>query len=274
MSEITLVLFTVLTQLAVGALVTLWLLETLGKKVKVETGKFLTTTVLGITAVGIVISLFHLGSPAMAFLALSNIANSWLSREILMFGLFFVAALVYLLQWKEGQQQARKIVGCVTAIIGTVAVMFSGMIYVLPAMPAWNNFSPVLFFLVTAFLLGPIYTFMVLRFKDDIEAPKIPVAVSVVLGFSIISFVLYLTTMQAGVIEQNLTAVNIIASEAFWLRAAVGWLLPLGILGYFAYKQQKMTQPVVITVFLLLLVGELVGRELFYSAIVGMQIGL
>ena len=51
----------------------------------------LLVALLGITAVALNISVFHLGRPAYAWRALKMWRRSWLSREVLLFGLFFAA---------------------------------------------------------------------------------------------------------------------------------------------------------------------------------------
>ena len=83
--NVALVLFTVLSQLAVGTLVTLWLIDTLGNRVSMATGKFLSFTIVGITGVSLLSTLFHLGQPLQSFMAISNLGTSWLSREIAAF---------------------------------------------------------------------------------------------------------------------------------------------------------------------------------------------
>ena len=51
----------------------------------------LLAALLAITAVALNISVFHLGRPAYAWRALKMWRRSWLSREVLLFGLFFAA---------------------------------------------------------------------------------------------------------------------------------------------------------------------------------------
>jgi len=274
MGELSLVLFTVISQLAVGAFVTLWMLEALGKKISIETGKMLTISILGITAIGLVISLTHLGHPFKAYMALTNVGNSWLSREVIMFSLFFAAILIYFLQWKDGMQNTRKLIGLVGAIIGTVGVIFSGMIYVLPAMPAWNNFSPVIFFLITALLLGPVYVSSVLVWRKEMQLPNIAVLALVAIIISILASLLHLSTISSGSIAQSMTATNMLASSVFWLRIVIGWVIPLAIFAHYAYHKQQMNASILVTAFVMLLAGEFMARELFYSTVVALQIGL
>src|SRR6185437_7901665 len=49
------------------------------------------TILLFITIIALNISVFHLGRPAYAWRALKMWRRSWLSREVLLFGLFFLA---------------------------------------------------------------------------------------------------------------------------------------------------------------------------------------
>ncbi len=57
----------------------------------------LLTLLLFITTIALNISVFHLGRPAYAWRALKMWRRSWLSREVLLFGLFFAAIAAFTL---------------------------------------------------------------------------------------------------------------------------------------------------------------------------------
>jgi formate dehydrogenase iron-sulfur subunit len=78
-----LVWMTSLIQLSVGAL----LVAVLSR----NAGPIALTLLLGLTAFTLNISVLHLGRPAYAWRALKMWRRSWLSREVLLFGLFFGA---------------------------------------------------------------------------------------------------------------------------------------------------------------------------------------
>jgi Fe-S-cluster-containing dehydrogenase component/DMSO reductase anchor subunit len=79
----------------IGALLNGWIWATIiPKSIEIN---FWTFGFLG--AIGIVLSAMHLGKPLKSYLSILNIKTSWLSREILLFGLFiFLGFLGLLLQ--------------------------------------------------------------------------------------------------------------------------------------------------------------------------------
>src|SRR5665213_1125292 len=88
----------------------------------------LLTILLVITSIALNISVFHLGRPAYAWRALKMWRRSWLSREVLLFGLFFGAIATF-----------------------TIA---SAFIYLVPARPAWNMVHTPIDFILSSLLIG------------------------------------------------------------------------------------------------------------------------
>lgn len=274
MSELALILFTVLIQLAVGALVTLTVMELLGKEIKLKSGKTISLSVLVISATSLVVSLGHLGHPMRAYTALGNLGTSWLSREILVFAIFFLLTIVYWMQWKEDNLQLRKTVGIVGSVVGILGIIVSGLIYIMPAMPAWNSLTTIIFFLLTASLLGPVFVFMILKWQAENEGASIAGLTLVILILSVLVSLSYVSTIANGGTAQALTVSNMLMSASFWLRIIIGWFLPIVLFAYYVYSKKQMNVQVLAIAFLLLIVGELLGREVFYNTIVALQFGL
>ena len=80
-----LVFMTVLTQLSVGALATIWLLHLLGASTRLDLAA-LTAVLVG--GLALAASTLHLGRPVHAYRALKMWRRSWLSREVLLFSAF------------------------------------------------------------------------------------------------------------------------------------------------------------------------------------------
>jgi anaerobic dimethyl sulfoxide reductase subunit C (anchor subunit) len=111
-----------------------------------------------LTAIGLTFSTTHLGRPLYAWRALRHIDSSWLSREIWTFGLFFgLVALYTYLWWKRVQDaELRRHVGVLTGLVGILAVICQVMVYQIPGRPAWNHLSTFLLFGASVLLLGPL----------------------------------------------------------------------------------------------------------------------
>ncbi len=268
MGEWALVLFTVLSQMAAGAFITLWVLDTVKGNIKEATGTFVSQGIVLAMGLGLLTSLGHLGHPLEAYRASAHFGTSWLSREVIVFGLFFFLTVVYYWQWRTGG--ARRLVGIIGSLVALLAVPTSGMVYVLAAIPAWNNFGPIFFFLLTAFTLGPLYTAVLLTLEQYSLEKSLFQVVIAALACSCMSYVLYLSVLISAGDVAALTGWNTMLSITFWLRLFIGWIAPLGILGYILAQQQWHSSRYVILTFALVLIGELLGRELFYASAVAL----
>ena len=167
-----LVFFTLLTQAAVGAFVTLHVLRLLAGRRRAHGGSALAgegrggmliahATVLAVLALGLFAALFHLSTPLQAARAVVNFSSSWLSREIVFGSLFAVllAALVAT-DWRAagagGASQAHPWLSWLTAAAGMAFLYCQTAIYLLPAQPAWDSFATPAAFGGSALRLGII----------------------------------------------------------------------------------------------------------------------
>jgi formate dehydrogenase iron-sulfur subunit len=141
-AELPLVAFTLLAQLAVGLAVCSLALSALPLPLLLSIGILL--------GVGGMISFLHLGKKRNAWRAVVHLKKSWLSREILLAGLFGLAwaASVGL----QGQQEAAFTRGLM-ALLGIGLVFSMSQVYRLRAVPVWNTWrTPAAFILSTAVL--------------------------------------------------------------------------------------------------------------------------
>jgi anaerobic dimethyl sulfoxide reductase subunit C (anchor subunit) len=161
--EHSLIVFTILSQLAVGAF---WILMVTDVCVSwhhdiAHTAGISMAPLLMLLAamhVSMVVALTHLGSPLIAYKALANIRYSWLSREILTANFFIGTAVAFTgMQWLEfGSTGLRIVVAWLTVLSGGSLLYSMSRVYMLRTVPIWNNlFTPVSFFL-SALILGPL----------------------------------------------------------------------------------------------------------------------
>lgn len=139
-----LVIFTLLTQVSLGALAGSMVLAARSGRAAVAA---LAAAVAGVVALGS--SVFHLGRPALAWKALRNLRRSWLSREVALFGAFAVATLLY-------AATSSTALGVVAAGVGCAGVYASGRLYMVPARPVWNSPRTVIAFFAAALATGPL----------------------------------------------------------------------------------------------------------------------
>jgi formate dehydrogenase iron-sulfur subunit len=117
-----------------------------------------------VTAFTLNISVFHLGRPAYAWRALKMWRRSWLSREVLLFGLFFaslflVTAGSWLSAFKIAPVSAVALdtAAWFSVAFGVAGVGASAFIYLVPARPAWNMVHTPVDFLLSAAVLGSTF---------------------------------------------------------------------------------------------------------------------
>jgi formate dehydrogenase iron-sulfur subunit len=144
-----LIAMTVLTQLSVGAFTAIWTLQAFGA----QPHRAAALVALLVAALALLSSTLHLGRPIYAVRALRMWRRSWLSREVLLFTLFALAATLYSAAlWITPDNAA--VFGGVTVALGVCGVGASAMLYLAPGRPAWNSKLTVAGFWNTAAFLG------------------------------------------------------------------------------------------------------------------------
>ncbi|MBZ5666275.1 MAG: dimethyl sulfoxide reductase anchor subunit [Acidobacteriia bacterium] len=252
-----LVFMLVLTQLSVGALAVIWLVQLLGKS------SGLVVPALGALAVaGLAVNAatLHLGRPIYAYRAIKMWKRSWLSREILMFGCFSAMATAYAGSlWFH--LRISPAFGLLTALLGAAGIVASAFIYLVKARPAWNSKHTVAEFFFTGALLGPLFAVSI-----GVAAGRWLVAASVV-------------TAAAQMLNQAVKFLRLAASESFELQASArllsttlqtkfllrfalliggGIVLPLFVAGRWG----------MVAALAVALTGEILGRYLFFVSVV------
>jgi Fe-S-cluster-containing dehydrogenase component/DMSO reductase anchor subunit len=112
---------------------------------------------------GLGASVMHLGRPLKAWRSFLGWRRSWLSREILVFGLFApLAALVTAAKWFSMGQSAttNSMLSAAAALIGLGGVFCSGMVYHDTHRTLWRGWGSVGRFFGTAAVLGLAATWM------------------------------------------------------------------------------------------------------------------
>ena len=289
--------YTILMQLAVGALFVLWSIRALArfKMNSNEIDRIMQNPIFIISftiLIAIIGAHFHLSRPFHSFLAALNFRSSWLSREIVFTLFFFLTTFsVWLLIRREnGNQKLLTTMGWVSILLGGIVVYCMARIYLLPTQVAWNSSLVIISFYTTTLLLGggAIMCLMVLDLKfaelqksDDINL-RIQVFKYCFAGLALFTFVLVVVNIVV-----TFAQINILQQGDITARTSLGLLfdfyLPLFIirmlllpasclvLGYTAYRMyklghtpQNLLSPVYLSC-LLILIGEIVGRFLFYA---------
>lgn len=284
-----LMMFTLLTQLAVGSFFILVLVRSLLVKTEQkEANQFIQ---FGVKAVGmtmgiaLVFSLFHLGTPSGAYRSILNLGSSWLSREILTAGGFFVLWFVTYLQLRKGSYSS--VLSWITSLVGLLAIYSMGSIYATSVRPAWDNANTYLAFYGTTFLFGSVGATLSLfcnkkgtNLSDESVSTlkKVSIAGLAAVIIPLVYLPVYIASLNGG--NSAAMASAQMLSGTYALMLVVRWILSVAgsiLLAYFISKLSKK-QPVsgnmLYLAFVAVILGEFIGRYVFYASAVSIMIGL
>ncbi|QDV16196.1 Anaerobic dimethyl sulfoxide reductase chain B [Gimesia panareensis] len=293
-AHLPLVIMLVLTQLSVGAFLTGSILEYFlsTETTSVMTRLSATTAMLfGLLALGA--STLHLGRPLYAFRGILGLRHSWLSREILAFGVFAGAAQTYAaLTWFAGSmlpnwQQWQPLAGWMVSLLGVVGIFCSIMIYVFTKREFWSFETTTTKFALTAALLGIASTWVViflLNLTVDSAATNLllaqagPLLSKALIVTSVIklsfeaSIFRYLLRRQNSPLKRSALLMSGELSNVTLARFACGILggilMPLFLLNHQSQAVQNLPLFFIVGIlFIACLAGELLERYLFFSAV-------
>ncbi|WP_029893222.1 dimethyl sulfoxide reductase anchor subunit family protein [Desulfohalovibrio reitneri] len=245
-SDLPLVFFTVLSQLAIGmVLVSVFRGRT--AEGPEAGGRIEWLTAGGLLLAALVASLFHLGHPLGAPNAIKHLGSAWLSREALFFGLLL--ALIVL----TALTGLKSTLARITALVGVIALFVQGMTYSPPSFPALNNGLPFVFFAISAVVLGAGFgSYFAPKSKQGMLTRVL--TYGLVLGL-VVFLVVPCVWLSGGEIME-MTAMGWLTSPLYWVHIIVGLAIPLAAV-LFAGRIQPWVP-------ILLLVGAFCGRLVFY----------
>jgi anaerobic dimethyl sulfoxide reductase subunit C (anchor subunit) len=302
--EWSLIAFTILGQMSVGSFLVLGVVRFFatrksGSEEADRLSDFALYAIGPVLILGLIASIFHLGKPINAYLAVTNIGTSWLSREILFGVIFAVLGAIYaLLQWRKiGPIALRVAIGWLTAIAGVALVYSMAKIYMLETQPAWNSFMTILAFYTTTLLLGAlamgvafVANFSFLRRKDpsceEVQCELlrgsirwIAVASIVLLGVELLALPIFTAYLAAAGGAASTSASMLIGEfNVIFILRLIFAFVGAGIFGIFLYQtalspgQEKAMGNFTYAAFVLVLVAEVLGRFLFYATQVQISI--
>jgi anaerobic dimethyl sulfoxide reductase subunit C (anchor subunit) len=295
-SELALVFFSILAQLAVGSFLVLglvaWLAE---RKAGKEQAEMLAGwgwwAILGVMVVALIASLTHLGNPKNAYLSVLNWQSAWLSREILCALAFtgFLALFVFLKWRKIGAGTLQAVTGIMTAVFGILLVFVMSMIYsYIRTQPAWNTPYTGISFYATALLLGALGAGVILSAnylgakKMDPECKDtqcsllrsalqgISLGAIALAGIELVALPVYLLNLVRDPAGALTGEAIITGMGGMLVTRLVLAVLGAGVLAAIINRvvarqgQEKLAANLVYAAFALVLVAEFLGRFIFY----------
>jgi formate dehydrogenase iron-sulfur subunit len=252
-----LVFMTVLTQLSVAAFAAIWLLQIFGQQARLNIAALVSLAVGGL-ALGA--STMHLGRPVYAYRALKMWKRSWLSREVLLFGLFSKVAFVYAaLLWLN--LPGSRVAGVMTVVAGASGVTASACIYLVRPRPAWRSKHTIAEFYLAGALLGPL---LVANMRLGAQ-PWLSTAVVVAAGLQLLNLVVkFLWLVSSDTFELKASA-RLLSAQLRSLLLLRGALL---IVGGIILPLRTHAAAGLAVALALAFCGEILGRYLFFVSVV------
>ena len=160
--ELPMIIFTVVSQIAVGMFLVLGVVDLwLSTKVDDQTADRLVTPIVyligPVLVLAMITSMFHMNDISNMFNVIRNAGSSWLSREILaLVGFAGLGALYAVTQWfRVGSRRLRQLVALAAAGVGLLLVLCESMIYAsVSTIPAWHTWVVPFQFFTTTIMLG------------------------------------------------------------------------------------------------------------------------
>lgn len=302
-------IFTVFSQMSVGALIAMVIADFLAKGKEeakfVETGAWVSVPVVVIGLIGI---LSHEARPIQAMMTMTtNVGSSLLSQEVLVLTIFAILAVIYSAMWLFAPEYGslnwfpaipsmvgklmplRKIVGVLGAVVGLVFLYISAAAYMMVTLPSLNQPTTPLFFYVTALLVGVTAVAAVLSLKYMVKKEGEELLASmlwITMGVSLVMVIVLAVGLYAntGMLEVADTEYALMAQEgtlelmaseystlymARWV-IGVGLALVLSVALALPLKSKSMATAsmIAIALFIVVLVGELMGRAVMFGTLV------
>ena len=289
--------YTILMQMAVGSLFVLWLIRSFSgfRFSHQEIDHIIRNPmlVIALTAVAAMAGAhFHLSRPFHSYLAVINFRSSWLSREIVFSVSFFwsMISLLYFTYFKTNQRSLITVLGWLAILIGLALIYCMARIYLIPTQVAWNSTTVIFSFYTTALRLGCMaiacWMVMDLKFAEIKRSDDVSLMASVIrdsftrltlMTILLVAISMVITYIQLRLLAQGdriaRTSLDLLLQlylPLFVMRLAF-LLFASGYLGvafYQIYRRKVAPQSLFVPVYiscLLILVGEIVGRFLFYA---------
>ncbi len=254
---------------------------------------------LAMGLLGMLAAVLHLGRPQFAFRAVLGMRSSWLSREIFAFGGFALAAALYAASgWSASAASHTSptfwstAIGPIASLSGLLAIFCSVMVYAATGRPFWSVGPTTARFLLTAAVLGLPASLLVGLLALAINDPQEINSVLKGPGQLWFRWLILLATAKLALelsvfrhLRQKqhtplkrtalllLGELGHVAVQRFFFAVVGGILLPAILLAEAHVAGPAGYSPWFVLIaaalmFIVLLVGELMERYLFFAAVI------
>lgn len=279
MGETSLLIFSICLQAAIGIMLFAFVGEMIYKDKQFKTAA-LSAAILAV--IGVFASFAHLGHPLSALNVLGNLGKSWLSNEAVLAGTFAGVAVLYvlLLYLKPENKSLSLGLSGIGSVLGLVVVFSMAKVYTTTAAPVWQGTNTFVDFYATTIALGALlFLATSLDALKDVSKKLFGYAILAAVVIQAASSVPHILNLnEMGLAAQSSIQILNGMSGLVWTK----WLLILGGAGLLlrpaaaegANEDGKSGVGILYTAGAALVIGQVIGRYLFYAALVVMNVGL
>jgi len=253
--------FTTLEPVAVGSLVGLLFIR--GSQIH-EGLDYASLVILVIALLALLTSLFHLGRPWRAPLAILHPSTSWLSREIILFSFFLLMLFSYMvLPIFVVSGFTIHLAGFMCAIFGLASTFATGKTYQLRARPSWDHWSTILSFPLGALSTGILFgLFIEQLFTGDVQIGRSVRPILTIL----LSLILFIFSLRLVTRSQRIPEVSTSRSLAV---GAYLWLYLLRVITILiTISMLWVSDTTLFFAWVPALVGEFADRSIFFNTVI------
>lgn len=282
--EWSLISFTLLSQLSVGLVLALGFMYFMQQSLFTgfATGLSLRSPemiILILIVFATLLSFLHLGSPLHSYNSLNNLQGSWISREILALSMFGFGMLLFLISRSMDWPISLSRFFMIFSMIGGILlIMAMTGIYMIPTVPSWDNFYTPVSFLGSVLILGSaaMVLFLLYSSPDQLKPEMLKqflLFIIVTLSIVLISATLHfyqLSCFEFTGLEQLMFKKGWFLT-IFLIRIVTIVLIIIGLVFVIMNVSKTGFNPdkiklMVLTLFMLVLVEEILGRYQFYDS--------
>ena len=279
--------FTLLSQLAVGTFIILMIVKASLGNQDSQVSKALSfgfTAVGPVTLLALIFSIFHLGDPLGAPRSILNLGSSWLSREILTAGGFFV--LWFAFWWLSRKGKESSALGWITALVGLAAIFSMSHIYSSSIRPAWDNTNTYIAFFGATLAMGVLgaVSAIVCGMKGSTFSTTVTKTLksmsyigTAAVVLPLVYLPIFISGLNAGGATAEASAQILTGSMSMLAGRGIFSVLGVALLIYAlnkgGAKTKALSASTIYLALVLVLVGEFMGRYLFYASGVSPIIG-
>lgn len=277
-SELPLLLFTLLSQMAVGILL-VGQFAIIGQGNTPTSSRLRNQCFFALLFIGLaaLLSVLHLGTPTHSPFTILHIGSSWLSREIFMViatGVC-VAGLAYT-RWKMPDSRLNGILAILACLLGFLLIYAMSKVYNSPFMPGWAGNSTFFLFFASTLILGSLWQGCVAGSVKMDENSATKLIFWRIFLIALAGFVLMAIFIPLALPKPSLTMNINMASDNFsrvpLMQALHACLSGIGILTFcYALWQTMSKKPMgalLVIALLFAISGEIAGRMAFYMSYV------